>query len=159
MLAILQQALLEFEDMAAVVPIPLPPPVIPPLPAGAAEYPQLRYMGSKHRLLPWIHSVLSECSFGTALDAFSGSGCVSYLMKRMGKRVCANDFLHFSSLIGMATIANSTQLLTEEDYRTLLRPNRKRKQFIERTFAGVFYEADSLRFLDNFWANLPQLES
>jgi DNA adenine methylase/adenine-specific DNA-methyltransferase len=157
--AILQQALLEFEDMAAVVPIPLPTLAMPPLPAGAADYPQLRYMGSKHRLLPWVHSVLSECRFSSALDAFSGSGCVSYLMKRMGKRVCANDFLHFSSLIGIATIANSTQLLTEEDCRILLRPNRKRKQFIERTFAGVFYEADSLRFLDNFWANLPQLES
>ena len=159
MLAILQQALLEFEDMAAAVPVPLPPIAIPPLPPGAAEYPQLRYMGSKHRLLPWVHSVLAERTFRTALDAFSGSGCVSYLMKRMGKQVCANDFLHFSSLIGMATIANSHQLLTEEDCRILLQTNRRRKQFIERTFSGVFYEADSLRFLDNFWANLPQLES
>ncbi len=154
-----QQFLLAFEDMAAVVPIPLPPIVIPPLPAGVAEYPQLRYMGSKHRLLPWVHSVLAELTFSTALDAFSGSGCVAYLLKHMGKQVCANDFLHFSSVIGAAVIGNSHQLLTEEDCSLLLRTNRRRKQFIERTFTGVFYDVESLRFLDNFWANLPQLES
>ena len=48
-------------------------------------YPQLRFMGSKFRLLPWINDVLSDLRFETALDAFSGSGCVSYLLKTMGK--------------------------------------------------------------------------
>ena len=42
-------------------------------------------MGSKNRLLPWIHSVLNTLDFETVADPFSGSGCVAYLLKRMGK--------------------------------------------------------------------------
>ena len=69
----------------------------------AKSFPQLRYMGSKHRLLPWIGEALSGLSFQSALDAFSGSGSVAYLLKSMGKRVVANDFLNFPYQIGMAT--------------------------------------------------------
>jgi DNA adenine methylase/adenine-specific DNA-methyltransferase len=63
-----------------------------PLPERVADYPELRYMGSKHRLLPWIHGVIRTIDFETAADPFVGSGCVSYLMKAMGKRVIASDF-------------------------------------------------------------------
>ena len=55
-----------------------------PLPERTADYPELRYMGSKHRLLPWIHGVLQTLPFETAADPFVGSGCVSYLLKAMG---------------------------------------------------------------------------
>ncbi len=40
--------------------------------AVSRPYPRLRFMGSKHRLLPWIESVLAELPFESALDAFSG---------------------------------------------------------------------------------------
>ena len=33
-------------------------------------FPEIRYMGSKRRLLPWIHSVLEGLDFETALDPF-----------------------------------------------------------------------------------------
>jgi DNA adenine methylase/adenine-specific DNA-methyltransferase len=49
-------------------------------PERVATYPQLRFMGSKHRLLPWIHQTLHNLDFDTALDGFSGSGCVGYLL-------------------------------------------------------------------------------
>ena len=48
-----------------------------PLPERMAEYPELRYMGSKRRLLPWIHGVLRSLPFETAADPFVGSGCVA----------------------------------------------------------------------------------
>ena len=70
------------------------------------RYPQLRFMGSKFRLLPWIHEVLSGIEFDTVLDAFSGSGCVAYLLKALGKEVTANDRLNFSTTIATATIEN-----------------------------------------------------
>ena len=56
-----------------------------PFPERLADYPELRYMGSKHRLLPWIHGVLRTLPFETAADPFVGSGCVAYLLKSMGK--------------------------------------------------------------------------
>lgn len=74
-----------------------------PLPERVNEYPELRYMGSKHRLLPWIHGILSGLHFETAADPFVGSGCVAYLLKAMGKRVLSSDFLNFPVVLAAAT--------------------------------------------------------
>ncbi len=91
-----------------------------PLPEQVAEYPELRYMGSKHRLLPWIHVVLHGLNFETAADPFVGSGCVAYLLKAMGKKVIASDFLNFPAVLAAATIANSTYRLNEPAIKVLL---------------------------------------
>ncbi len=66
-------------------------PSVAGLPAEVASYPRFRYMGSKFRLLPWIHDTLASIDFDSATDAFSGSGAVSYLLKAMGKQVQANE--------------------------------------------------------------------
>ena len=76
--------------------------LIPGFPERARSFPQIRFMGSKYRLLPWIYEVLATIQFETALDAFSGSGCVSYLMKCMGKQVFSNDLMNFSATIARA---------------------------------------------------------
>jgi adenine-specific DNA-methyltransferase len=84
------------------------------------RYPQLRFMGSKYRLLPWIHKVLTEVRFDTAIDAFSGSGCVGYLFKAMGKQVIANDFLNLSATVAKALIENPGRKLSTESLERLL---------------------------------------
>lgn len=122
------------------------------------KYPPLRFMGSKLRLLPWIDSVLSEIPFESATDPFSGSGCVSYMLKRRGKRVVSGDFLNFAYHYANALTANSGEQLTEAEIAELLRPNAKRRRFIEDTFDGLFFPRDDLRFLDNTWANLRKIE-
>lgn len=129
------------------------------MPSRAARYPELRYMGSKKRLLPWIHQVLSALDFETALDPFSGTGCVSYLMKAMGRGVTASDFLNFSSLIARATVENSSRHLDAKVIRDLLRPARETERFVEATFAGVFFTRDDLQFLDRISANLRKVEN
>ena len=124
----------------------------------ALAYPELRYMGSKKRLLPWIHQVLSTLDFETALDPFSGTGSVAYLMKSMGRRVTASDFLNFSSLIARATIENNHRHLDGKAIKRLLDRPADPHRFIETTFAGVFYTKDDLRFLDRVSGNIRQLE-
>ena len=128
-----------------------------PLPKRAAAYPKQRYMGSKHRLLPWIHSVFRRLDFETAADPFSGSGCVAYLLKAMGKRVQASDFLNFPSVIASAAVQNSRHQLDEDDIRRLVQPVSNGADFIARTFNGIFYTPSELRFLDRVSANLTQL--
>ncbi len=120
-------------------------------------YPPLRFMGSKHRLLPWLARILSGLPFETALDAFSGSGCVSYLLKTMGKRVVANDFLRFPATIAKATVENNSVVLDAEDVCSLTAPARGHARFIERTFRGIFFTPADLRFLDHVWANLRRM--
>jgi DNA adenine methylase/adenine-specific DNA-methyltransferase len=128
-----------------------------PLPEHVAEYPELRYMGSKHRLLPWIHGVLSSLKFDTAADPFVGSGCVAYLLKAMGKRVVASDFLNFPTVLATATVANSRYRLDGPAIKSLLAERTNGAHFIEQTFEGIFYTLEDLRFLDRVSANIEAL--
>ncbi|MDR3632939.1 MAG: DNA adenine methylase [Isosphaeraceae bacterium] len=128
------------------------------LPERAAGYPELRYMGSKHRLLPWIHGVLRALPFDTAADPFVGSGCVAYLLKAMGKRVFASDFLNFPAVLAQATIANGAHRLDSGAVERLLAARRGGPRFIEETFEGIFYAPADLRFLDRVAANIETLE-
>lgn len=126
-------------------------------PERAQAYPRLRYMGSKHKLLPWIWQTFASLDFQSGLDLFSGTGSVAYLMKAMNKRVIANDFLNFAHNLATATIANSRHRLEPEHVDALCETRRGRQTFIERTFSGIFFEREDLRFLDVFWSNLDDL--
>jgi DNA adenine methylase/adenine-specific DNA-methyltransferase len=130
----------------------------PELPARAAAYPELRYMGSKKRLLPWLHQVLSTLDFETALDPFSGTGCVAYLMKAMDRRVVASDFLNFTSLIARATVENNGRRLDGKAIKRLIDPTPPVHRFIENTFNGIFYAKSDLQFLDRISGNIQRLE-
>jgi adenine-specific DNA-methyltransferase len=124
-----------------------------------AGFPTIRYMGSKGKLVPWIYEILNDIEFKTALDAFSGSGVVSYLFKSMGKRVYSNDFLHFSSLMAKGLVENSDDTLVKNDIETLFSDDYESEYFISRTFKDVFYSPEELLFLDKVSANIKKLKS
>lgn len=134
---------------------------VPGLPEVVSNFPRFRYMGSKFRLLPWIHETLSDLDFNSATDAFSGSGVVSYLFKAMGKQVRANDTLAFPSVLTAATVANNATRLDEADLDFLLtaKARLKSERFIRSTFEGIFYTPDELSSLDDLWAGIRQLDS
>lgn len=134
-------------------------PSHPMLPPHALCYPEFRYMGSKHRLLPWIHEVVCELSFDTAADPFSGSGSVAYLLKAMGKEIHASDFLNFPSVIASAVVANPSTTLSSADIARVMSPAPTADDFIRRTFAGIFFTPDDLTFLDEAWHNLRRFRN
>jgi adenine-specific DNA-methyltransferase len=137
-------------DARTVIPVSVLPP-------QAKAYPQLRFMGSKQRLLPWIYEVLSEYRFQSVLDGFSGSGCVSYMLKAMGKQVTANDFLTFCRTVAHATVENSATRILAKDLDTILLKDRRAPHFIEKTFDGIFFTSTDLRFLDRVSWNTSKL--
>lgn len=128
------------------------------LPERARSYPELRYMGSKSRLLPWIHGVLATLDFEAAADPFVGSGCVAYLLKSMGKRVVASDFLNFPAVLAQATVANNRQQIDGPAMHGLLASRRNGPTFIQKTFDGVFFTAEDRAFLDRVSSNIDRLE-
>ena len=69
-----------------------------------AKFPSTRYQGSKQKFVDWIWQCVKDIPFYTVLDAFGGTGCVSYKMKEEGKKVTYNDILPFNSIIGKALI-------------------------------------------------------
>lgn len=123
------------------------------------NYPLLRYMGSKYKLIPWIQETLGSLDFDSAFDAFSGSGVVSYLLKSMNKKVYSNDFLNFSSIISKAVIENKADRLDRQDLLTLLDLNVDSDNFIQKTFDKVFYSKEDLIFLDKVSHNIHRLSS
>jgi DNA adenine methylase/adenine-specific DNA-methyltransferase len=127
------------------------------LPARVRSYPELRYMGSKHRLLPWLHQHLAALDFETAADPFTGSGCVSYLLKCMGRQVFASDQLNFPVTIALATVANSTERIDADGLRLLLKRRRGAPDFIARVFDGVFFSAEDRALLDRVCHNILRL--
>lgn len=122
------------------------------------SFPELRYMGSKYRLLPWIHEILNGLDFETAIDPFSGSNAVAYLMKAMGRRTVSSDFLNLSTTIGKSLIENNNVSLDGPAIKTLLATPSNTHKFIEETFTDVFYTPEDLRFLDRVSCNLRQLD-
>src|SRR6266536_5071230 len=127
------------------------------LPSQVGALPETRYMGSKLKLLPFIFGVLKDLKFRTALDAFSGTSSVAYLMKTMGKEVVASDHLQFCHHIANAIIANSRWRLTPSHMTMLLEHNRRAKRFIARKFKDLYYADVDNRFLDNLVTNIELL--
>ena len=126
--------------------------------ARAGLFPRLRYMGSKYKLVPQLAEVFAAAGGRTALDAFSGSGVVAYTLKSLGYQVTANDFLHFPSIIAAATVENEHDLLDAEDVdRICLAPAADDRDFIQRTFDGLYFTADDRAFLDSAWSHIDQL--
>jgi DNA adenine methylase len=116
-------------------------------------------MGSKMKLLPVIAQVVHQIKPKTALDAFSGSGCVGYTLKDLGIQVDTNDFLKFAYHIANASIANSSERLTDEEIAFLVNTKNPQNTFIQSTFKDLYFSDDDNKFLDDLWPNIQKLES
>lgn len=125
--------------------------------ARAQAFPRLRYMGSKFQLLPHLERLFAELGGDSAVDAFSGSGVVSYLLKAQGFSVTANDFLTFPGMITRATVANSSVKLTQSEVDRICGPAADDRDFIQSTFDGLYFTADDRAFLDSAWSHIDLL--
>lgn len=125
--------------------------------AKVAAYPRIRYMGSKYKIVPALLEIFSKLDFQTPLDAFSGSGVVGYAMKVMGKRVVTNDFLNFASTLATAAIENPQDRLSVEEVATLVGPPADDRDFIRRTFRGLYFPDSDHAFLDSAWSHIDRM--
>jgi DNA adenine methylase len=123
------------------------------------SFPDTRYMGSKRKLLPSLNKIFEELNFDSALDAFSGTSSVAYLLKMMGKRVHANDYLLFNSYIGKALIENSNITLSESEIDELIQFSPDADNFIEKEFSGIYFDKKDCRWLDSAFANIQFLDN
>jgi len=122
------------------------------------KMPPTQYLGSKERLVPWILSVAPK-NVACVFDAFSGTSAVGYQFKLRGLQVFSNDILKANYHIAKALVENPSETLTHADLDLLFKENRKRGDLMERAFTNVFFERDQAAFLDNFRANVEQLEA
>jgi len=123
------------------------------------EFPSTRYQGSKRKITPWLWDCLRELDFSSALDVFGGTGTVSYLLKKMGKRVTYNDILQFNHEIGLAIIENDNVILEQKDIdRVQLSAPKAKHHFVRNTFRGVYFTDEENEWIDNVITHINRLE-
>jgi DNA adenine methylase len=96
--------------------------------------------------------------FESVLDAFSGSGVVSYMFKTKGKTVYSNDFMTFCSNVAKAIIENNTITLNQKDLAFLLEPGDG-DGFVANTFQGLYFSDEENIFIDDLRARIDKLQS
>lgn len=122
-----------------------------------SSYPRLRYMGSKYRLIPRLVELFAEIGGRSALDAFSGSGVVAYALKALGYEVTASDFLAFPTVIATAAVANDNEILSQADVAGITGPAADDRDFIQRTFDGLYFTPADRAFLDSAWSHIDTM--
>jgi DNA adenine methylase len=130
-----------------------------PLPQQALQYPPTRYMGSKNKLLTEIWAVASQFEFNTAIDLFSGSSAVGYMLKSHGKAVVSNDYMAMSATFAKAMIENNDITLSQDEALALLEPRKPVDRFVETTFQGLYFTDDDNRLIDILRANIKAIKN
>ncbi len=134
--------------------------IVEPIPRDQMSlFPPTRFMGSKNKLLDFIWDNIKDLEFNTVLDAFSGSGCVGYMLKTKRKKVSSNDILKYSYNIAKATIENNEVTLDDEDIITLLGKKIKTDGFIRETFRDLYFTEDENLLLEQIWHRIPFLSN
>lgn len=89
----------------------------------------------------------------------AGTGSVAYLLKSMGKRVVANDYLHSNHATLLAFIQNSSTQLSDDDVDWLLCRHRKVRysSFVTDTFQGFYFTKAENAWLDLIASNISAL--
>ncbi|MBD3287801.1 DNA methyltransferase [candidate division KSB1 bacterium] len=114
-----------------------------------SNFPQTRYQGSKNKLLGWINENISFLDFETVLDAFGGTGAVSYLFKTIGKTITYNDILKSNYFIGTALIENNHEILSGSDLESSLsEKNLDYSDFIQKQFHQIYFTEAENKWLD-----------
>lgn len=117
------------------------------------RFPSTRYQGSKVKLIDWIWDSIKNLKFETALDAFGGTGAVSYKLKKEGKDVSFNDALLFNCIIAKALIENDYETVTKDEFKALISFELDGKavpDIIHRNFSEIYYTEDENVWLDRF---------
>jgi len=125
-----------------------------------AKFPTTRYQGSKQKFVDWIWECVKDIPFHSALDAFGGTGSVSFRLKEEGKKVTYNDILPFNHIIGKALIENRKTYLDDFEVDVLLKKDEgiTYPDFIERTFKDIYFTDEENRWLDIVSTNIRRMD-
>ena len=100
-----------------------------------------------------------DWSFGSRWTLFPALGAWAICSRRWASRSRPTNFSsNFCATIAKATVENPGVVLSLVETDGLLAYDPKHRRFIERTFDGVFYTTDDLRFLDRLSWNLRLLD-
>ena len=124
-----------------------------------SKYPPTRFMGSKSKLLTEIWEQVSRFNVDSAIDLFSGSGIVGYMLKTHGLRVTSNDYMYMSYMFSRAMIENNSIKLSADEALDLMIKKEETNYFVTETFAGLYFTNEENEFIDIVRYNIGQMEN
>lgn len=127
-------------------------------PCHSSPFPTTRYYGSKRRQMDWLREELRALNGCTALDAFGGTGAVSYLLSQQGWDVTYNDVFQFNTISARALFSSATVKLSVGDVTSILQAVEPRPGFIHTTFANLYFTDEENAWLDGFMHALTNIE-
>ena len=136
----------------------------------------ITYIGNKRKLLIQISDVIDDIvndnpDFTTCLDAFSGSGIVSRLLRRKGFIVYANDLEDYTIPINLTFLTQISDPLSQEDYSLLNAITSTTAPFFSKHYAPqdtnnpdlinerLFYSHENAVFIDGVLETIQNWES
>ena len=125
-----------------------------PMAGQMKQFPPTRFMGSKERIVNHIWAAVRDCQFDSVLDLFSGSGVVSYMFKAAGKQVSSNDYMSMCEVAAIALIENNSMILEDSEVEALLCDSPHVDNFVQRTFANLYFSDEDNRTIDHIRANI-----
>ncbi|HUA90692.1 MAG TPA: hypothetical protein VL994_14730 [Steroidobacteraceae bacterium] len=123
------------------------------------RFPSTRFQGSKRKLLGALAGTLGRYPRGTAIDLYSGSGSVSLLLRSLGFRVVANDYLRFANNTAAVFLGATPQALRAVDWSAKLRyllveAPIPATPLVHERFRGVFFTCEENLAIDRFCQNV-----
>jgi adenine-specific DNA-methyltransferase len=126
------------------------------------KYPSTRFQGSKRKLLNELEAEFSNFEFKSCIDLFSGSGSVSFLLRKLGKEVCANDYLKFNENTAKVFLTDHSK--NEINQAMTLLPAllndepKNNKKYVQTNFENIFFTDSENKEIDNFCQNINRIE-
>lgn len=121
---------------------------VPEESTSSTTFPSTRFYGSKRRQLAWLQTELSRVQGHTALDAFGGTGAVSFLLGELGFQTTYNDIFEFNNISAKAIFSKSALSFDERSLRKLLQSVIPTDGFIAKAFHGLYFTQEENRWLD-----------
>lgn len=128
-----------------------------------------RYIGSKHKLIEWIFSIINkECEGDSFADIFAGTGVVSAVAAKHFKKIILNDFLYSNYAIYQAFFGDGVDGVWDKnkidniikDYNNISGEDLENNYF-SNYFGGKYFSHNSAKVIgfirDNIEKNRNKL--
>ncbi len=136
------------------------------IPQTKKNYIQLhnrRYIGSKHKLIEWIFSIIDkECKGNSFADVFAGTGVVSAVAAKHFKKIILNDFLHSNYAIYQAFFGNRNDKWSQnkindiiKDYNNIYAEDLEGNYF-SNNFGGKYFSHNSSKIIGSIRENIEK---
>ena len=111
--------------------------------------PATRFYGSKRKHLDWLAACLKGYEYDSVLDMFGGTGAVSMMFERLGKRATYHDSARFNYRQAKALFGEpkSFDFQLIEDMLHSVRPE---KGFISSAFDRAYFTRRENNWLDGY---------